>query len=288
VTAFWEDNVILKVVSGSRAHGLSTPESDEDTRGVCVPPREVLLGLQEFEQHENPSGDHVVYSLAKFARLALQGNPNIIETLFTDERHLLVCTQHGQRLRDARDIFLSRRVGERFSGYAVDQLRRLERHYRWLTGPPPSKPEPESFGAVLIAGRHKFPSADAERNYRAAWKHWNHYETWRKSRNPKRGALEEAHGYDTKHAMHLCRLLKMGQEILAEGVVRVWRPDAEWLMGVRRGSMTYAELKVWAADQETRLNELVAGSPLPEEPDHAAAERLVMEIHEGFLFGRKI
>ncbi len=85
---FWKRNLILQVISGSRAYGLARAGSDEDTRGVCIPPKEYLLGLQTFEQHENETQDHVVFALAKFVRLALQANPNIIETLYT----------HGKRL----------------------------------------------------------------------------------------------------------------------------------------------------------------------------------------------
>ena len=76
---FWKRNLILHVVSGSRACGLARAGSDEDTRGVCIPPKEFLLGLQTFEQHENETQDHVVFALANFVRLALQANPNIIE-----------------------------------------------------------------------------------------------------------------------------------------------------------------------------------------------------------------
>ncbi len=40
---FWETHLIYRVVAGSRAYGLDTPESDTDTRGVCIPPAEMLL-----------------------------------------------------------------------------------------------------------------------------------------------------------------------------------------------------------------------------------------------------
>ncbi|AEZ66297.1 hypothetical protein phiTE_131 [Pectobacterium phage phiTE] len=38
-----------------------------------------------------------------------------------------------------------------------------------------------------------------------------------KNRNAARHELEEKFGYDTKHAMHLVRLLRMSQEILETG-----------------------------------------------------------------------
>jgi hypothetical protein len=68
---------------------------------------------------------------------------------------------------------------------------------------------------------------NAEKRYRAALKHWDSYQTWQARRNPARAALERSHGYDTKHAMHLIRLMRMGLEALQTGELRVRRDDAE-------------------------------------------------------------
>ena len=246
---FWEDNLILRVVCGSQAHGLATAESDTDTRGVCVPPKRFLLGLDTFEQHESPGCDHVTYSLRKFVRLALDGNPNIIETLHTDRRHVLVATEQGERLICARDLFLSRRAGERFMGYAQGQLDRMNRHRRWVVDPPQAEPQPEEFGGVPKGGRIRWPSAERQKEYRAAHRQWPHSREGRTQRNPQRAALEARYGYDTKHASHVCRLLEVGKELLTEGVGRVHRPDATWLRGVREGALSYEDLIAWVEER---------------------------------------
>lgn len=281
---FWRANLILEVRCGSRAYGLDTPQSDEDTRGVCIPPKRYLLGLERFEQHVSPSGDHVVYALEKFVRLALDANPNIVETLFTEPPDLLRCTPAGQRLRDVRERTLSRRVGERFMGYALDQLQRMQRHHRWLRDPPAREPVVEDFGARSEAGKLRWPSAQQQKEYKAAHKKWLHYQRWRRERNPARAALEAAHGYDTKHAMHLCRLLTMGEEILTGQGVIVRRPDAAWLRSIREGALSYEELLTWAGERTARLAELRATSPLPEEPDREGLEALLIELQEEHLF----
>ncbi len=283
VADFWETNLILRVRAGSRAHGLETPESDEDSRGVCIPDRRHLFGLSQFEQWESPGGDHVVYALAKFARLALAGNPNILETLWTPEDCTLHCDELGERLRSQRALFLSRRAGERFLGYAEEQETRLERHRRWIAEPPSGAPDPTSFGATLIEGRARFPHVDAQRAFDAALKHWNHYRTWRAERNPARAELEKRFGYDTKHALHLLRLLAIGIELLEQHVLLVQRPDAEWLRGVRAGKLNYAELQAAVAERKQRLRQAIERSTLPPEPDADAAEALVIEITERFL-----
>lgn len=273
----------MQVRSGSRAHGLETAESDEDTRGICVPIPEVLFGLTPFEQWESEGGDHVIYSLQKFARLALEGNPNIIETLFTDPSDHLYAHPLAQPLLAARHLFLSKQVGLRFGRYAIHQLKKIERHYRWLTQPAPTKPLPSAFGAVEQAGTPRFPDTAAERAYRAAFKHYRAYSEWRKNRNPKRALLEEQFGYDTKHAMHLCRLLNMGCEILSEGRVLVRRPDAEWLREVRSGRLGYGELLQWVNQRESDLIQAERLSPLPLQPDFSAAESLVVDITVNYL-----
>lgn len=279
-----EGRLILRVLSGSRAHGLARAESDTDTRGVCIPAPRFFVGLSKFEQYESEGGDHVVYALSKFAKLALQGNPNIIETLYTEvDSVLTVDPTFGQPLVEARDAFLSQRVGESFMRYGLAQLKRLSRHHRWIREQPPIAPEPEEFGAVQKDGRYQFPSADAERGYRAAMKHHEGYRDWQENRNPERRKLEEAYGYDTKHAVHLCRLLKMGGEILDEGRVLVRRPDADWLRAIREGGLSYPELMQWAESRVSALPELMARSELPTEPDQARIESLVVDLHRRFL-----
>lgn len=274
----WEDQLILKVRAGSHAYGLAGPHSDEDSRGVCLPPKAALTGLQTFEQHEDAKSDNVVYGLPKFIRLALEGNPNLIETLFTDD--VLFIDSYGQRLVENREIFLSRRVAERFGHYAISQLKRLENHHRWWAHPP-QQPVPPALNAQ---GKAEFPNQKARLSYEQATKEWNHYQRWLRERNSARAELERQFGYDTKHAMHLCRLLKMGEEILSTGQVLVRRPDAEWLKGVRQGSFGYEELVEWARAREEGLRQMRESSPLPEEPDTVKAEQLLMEIQEAYFW----
>lgn len=275
--------LLLKVRTGSQAHGLATEDSDEDSRGVCIPTKECLLGLSDFEQWQCEGGDHVIYSLRKFAKMALESNPNIIETFYTEPEDQLFVHPLAAPLLEYRDRFLSRRAGIKFGRYAIHQLNKIERHHRWLTAEPPVKPEPTMFGAVNAENGPKFPSLEARRAFQAAVKHHRGYQTWRKNRNPKRAVLEEKHGYDTKHAMHLCRLLKMGVEILSKGEVLVRRPDADWLKGVRNGALSYHELLDWVRQAEQELSRAEANSPLPEEPDRKWAEGLVVEITEAYL-----
>lgn len=118
----------------------------------------------------------------------------------------------------------------------------------------------------------------AERRYAGAMRNWAAYQTWKAERNPARAELEAKYGYDTKHAMHLVRLLNMATEILGSGKVIVKRPDAALLLDVRNGRWSYDELLAYAEKTEKHLAVLAKDSPLPKEPDRAALDRLLVEV----------
>jgi uncharacterized protein len=283
VSEFWEDGLILKALAGSRSQGLAREGSDIDTRGVCIPPERYLIGLGEFEQYESEGNDHVIYALAKFVRLALKGNPNLLEVLYTHPDDLIFVNGAGRQLLDERQCFLSKQVGLRFLGYAQHQQQRMDRHRRWLVDPPEAAPQPPDFGAAMVGGRAKFSDADQRKAFDAAVKHWNHYCTWRENRNPARVELEDAHGYDTKHGMHLVRLLRMGIEVSNEHTLHVRRPDAEELLAIRDGSLGYDELQGMVQRSIIELRSAVDASTLPAEPDADAAEALLIRLHSEAL-----
>lgn len=79
-----------------------------------------------------------------------------------------------------------------------------------------------------------------------------------------------------KHAMHIVRLLRMGEEVLRDGVINVKRADAQELLAIRNGEWTYEELLAWAEEQDTKLDELVKTSPLPPKPDFAKATEILI------------
>lgn len=124
---------------------------------------------------------------------------------------------------------------------------------------------------------------DRERRYTTAQRQWESFTTWQKSRNPARAALEAKHGYDSKHGMHLVRLMRMCGEILATGQVVVRRPDADELLAIRHGAWSYEKLMEWARRQDAELEGLYKTSPLPHGPDRAAIDALCVRIVETVL-----
>lgn len=102
------------------------------------------------------------------------------------------------------------------------------------------------------------------------------YWRWKRERNESRSELEELHGYDTKHAMHLVRLLRMGEEVLRDGVVNVKRDDAKELLAIRGGEWGYDFLLEWAEHQDNELSKLFKTSDLPLRPDYRLAGEVLL------------
>ncbi len=158
-----QDNLVYLTIAGSRSYGMANELSDLDIKGIVIPPPEVEYHLyHKFEQAENnpeinnlaehlrnplnPKIESTVYSMRKFFGLAAEVNPNIIELLYTDESDHIVMTPAMQTLMDNRDLFLSNKARYTFSGYAAAQLKKIERHRKWIIAGELNPPIREEFG----------------------------------------------------------------------------------------------------------------------------------------------
>jgi predicted nucleotidyltransferase len=299
-------SILMLTKAGSHAYGMATPTSDLDIRGICIPPKEYFLGFAKvFEQVEiKGDPDVVIYDIRKFFKLAADCNPNIIEYLFVDPEDWVVKPAiEWHRILDHRHAFLSKKVKHSFSGYALSQLKRIQTHRRWLLNPPTHKPTREEYnlsvehralnreqmGAYdsLIADGHEFTDnvmdlLRRERLYQTALTEWTQHENWKESRNEARATLEAKFGYDTKHASHLVRLLRMAEEILSTGSLTVRRSDAKELQAIRAGAWSYDKLIAWSEDQNGKNHMLLDRTKLPNNVDYDFLNKLCMEVVESF------
>lgn len=120
--------VVYRVLLGSRAFGLNTESSDEDRRGVYLPPADWHWGLvKPPEQAEvfQPGVEETIWEVEKFVRLALQANPNILETLWSPV--VLFADETGEELRSIRTAFLSKHLYQTYSGYVLSQFRLMQK-----------------------------------------------------------------------------------------------------------------------------------------------------------------
>jgi hypothetical protein len=115
---------LLTCISGSKAYGLDTPQSDTDIKGVFYLPLESFYGLEYTPQVSNETNDEVHYELARFIDLLGKNNPNILELLATP----VDCVLYKHHIIDTikPGIFLSKLCCQTFAGYAIAQIKKAK------------------------------------------------------------------------------------------------------------------------------------------------------------------
>jgi predicted nucleotidyltransferase len=137
-------NTVLLMQMGSVAYGCSTDLSDIDIYGICLPPLTEIFphlageiegfGTQkqkfaQFQEHHVKDGeleyDFSIYNIVKFFQIAMNGNPNITDSLFVPRRCIVFSTDIGEMIRENRKLFLSKVVHYRYRGYAMKQMHKI-------------------------------------------------------------------------------------------------------------------------------------------------------------------
>jgi uncharacterized protein len=135
-----QDNTVLRATTGSQMYGISISDSsDSDELAVCVESIGAFAGFTEFEQfvfrtaaartgqHDAPSEagdlDLTIYGLKKFLRLALGGNPSVMDLLFVPAP--LILHPIGEQIQALAPWIVSRQAGRRYLGYMESQRQRM-------------------------------------------------------------------------------------------------------------------------------------------------------------------
>ena len=218
---------ILRGTIGSTLHGLAVP-------GLDLP----------FEQHiyrsaggSNPSRpgdvDLVVYGMRKFLRLALSGNPTVLNLFFVPAEHLMICTSEGRELQSMAPGIVSAEAGTRYLGYALQQRERM----------------------LGIRGQKRSGKIRQE--------------------------LIDAHGFDTKYAMHMVRLGLQGIELLSTGRITfpMSEPERSTVYAIRNGNVSQDDALRLAQENEARLQALIDTPRIPVQPDRAAVQTWLFDTY---------
>jgi len=143
-------NVQYETIMGSVAYGVSSDTSDVDVYGWAIPPKDDLfphlrgevLGFgtpkprfEQYQEHHVQDQDALagrrrtydltIYGIVKFFNLAMENNPNLIDSLFTPVNCVLHSTRVGNLVRENRRLFLHKGAWPKFKGYAYTQLHKL-------------------------------------------------------------------------------------------------------------------------------------------------------------------
>lgn len=120
--------------------------------------------------------------------------------------------------------------------------------------------------------------------FRTHCKAHREYWEWVGQRNEERFSNNAQHGrgYDSKNLLHTIRLLDMAGEIAREGVLRVRRPNRDFLLSVRAGDFAYEDLVGRAEQQLAGVMADFEASGLQDQPDRVRVNRLLVEIRGAF------
>jgi len=278
----------------------------EQTEGTQV--AKTAMGYMDTELRligEQNGCEGTVYNLRKYMSLAAKCNPTIWQTIFCRDEDVLYTTPEGEALRENAQLFVTQQARHAYVGYAIAQLKRIKSHKKWLDNPP-TKPDrfamglpehrkllnKEQLSAFNTMNAEKLQELglsdyliDAirqEKNYARLMETWKQFETWRKNRNPARAALEAKAHFDSKHGMHLARLLLVGLDIIKSGEVVVWRDDRDFLLNIRDGGWNYEKLIEWAERMIDDIEAEVDRCTLPKKPNFKAINKLYGAIVKSF------
>lgn len=246
---------LVHAYRGSFSHGTFVPTTDPDSvddidsMAIAVPDEEYFLGLNEWAKNgttefmkldpkTGQTWDTVTYEVRKAIRLLANGNPNVMSLLWVNENHYLHISEAGKLLLENRDLFSSKQLYKSFIGYAHGQVHRMTNF----------KKSGDTKGS-----RNKHMSA-------------------------KRQELVDRFHYDTKHASHSVRLLRMGIEFLTDGKLYVHRSDAKELLEIKRGEWSLEQVTAETDRLFILAQEAYVRSTLPAEVDRNAINDLCIEI----------
>jgi len=92
-----------------------------------------------------------------------------------------------------------------------------------------------------------------------------------------------------KHAMHLVRLLLEGVTILRDGYVPVRVSEhRDILLSIRDGQMKWDDVNQWRLALHREFEDAFRGTKLPDDPDYAAANALLIKARRSTVGGETV
>jgi hypothetical protein len=310
--------ILFKIVTGSHLYGVSTPQSDQDFNGVFIPHVSNMLGLQNIEElnlsssgakedrrNTNEDTDEKYYTLAKWLKMCANNNPTALEYLFVPNECILQDSNEYKFLRTHKDKFLSKRVFNCFSGYALGEKRRLlhkatrfkqlEKVLKYL----------ESLGEALLTDpkkniddrwdtlediceyykgsknniKHFHPGVPLRTVYELLKKEYEEF-GWRLHTD----SFEKV-GYDVKAGYHLIRLLAEGAELLDTATVKLPLEGQikKDIMSIRNCEVPLEKLMEMYDVYDARIIEAKHNTKLPSKPDMKWIENFQISTYKDYI-----
>lgn len=243
VLAATQPYTIIRGVVGSTIHGLHIGDQDDrDEMGVAIEPPEFVIGLAraKFERDGKyqQGFEHIVERTQPEG--SRSGAGDLDRTTYSLRKWMrLACAGNPTTL-----VLLF--VPEGYCDVLTEHGHQLQENTSWIV----SKLAGPRFMGYLHSQKLRLIGERGQKRV-------------------KRPELEEAHGYDTKYAMHVLRLAIQGIELMTTGTLTLpMAGEARTLLkAVREGKMEQEDVLKLIDEYEERLGHAVASSKLPDEPN---------------------
>lgn len=253
---FLETAVQYEVIMGSTAYGVSDSNSDIDIYGFCIPDRSVVFPhttgiIQGFgskgERFDQYQQHHVKQDKKEYDL-----------TIYSIIKYFQLVMENNPNMIDSlfvprRCIIYSTQVGEMVREARKEFLHKGAWH---------------KFKGYAYSQLHKAENSIPEIG-------------------TKRREDYDKHGYSTKFAYHVVRLLSEVEMILTEHDLDLTR-NREHLKAIRRGEYTKQEIREYFNKKEKSLEEAYLNSKLPYKANEGNIKRLLLnclEHHYGSIEG---
>lgn len=236
---------VLRTLVGSQVHGLNIEgQDDRDEMGIVIPPPAYVTGLARWESHVQRTAD----------TRARSGPDDIDRVWYSLQKFAHLAAQGNP------SVVLMLYVPD-------DAVLRIE-----------------NAGRALRSTDQRSLFMSKRLGYRTLGYARSQYQRLigeRGQMDVKRPELVEAHGYDTKYAMHVLRLCEQGIGAMIDGVIDVpVRPIArERIMEIRRGDVPFEHAQVMIDGAMKDLEACIEGSSLPDKPNFDAINWLLHDLH---------
>tara|TARA_Y100000310_G_scaffold345274_1_gene463323 strand:+ start:5167 stop:6144 length:978 start_codon:yes stop_codon:yes gene_type:complete len=282
-----QKNKILEINTGSTLYGTRTPESDNDRVGIFIANWDYYVGLKTVrivdssKQIKDKSGrntkdseDCSYYELREYIKLAKQGNPNILETLFVNDENIIYISPIGEKLLREKHLFISQSIKQRYLGYAYsqrhkmvmrsDKVNELQAAYEYLEdirdetkfmSQLESKIENKSLPFIRWK-EGMFHIGDIQIQHGVTINRAIQLIKRRLDKVGNRKDLILKYGWDLKFGSNLIRLLKECKEILVTGKIRFPLEYADDILEIKKGEWSIKQVLDYATLLEEQIEAL--------------------------------
>jgi len=292
---------------GSHLYGTQNENSDQDFCGVFIADLDHYFGLKQKDElnesitskDENDKNtkyavDKKFYEIRKFFKLAMDNNPAIIEHLFVPPDKFNFIHPEMVDIINNRYHFLHKGLYHRFLGYAYSQKRKmvvkLDKYsdYEYvrniLKSIPPNKVvynlEQELKDYILINKNKEklIEVGDIKIPMGVTCKKAIDILDKRFKSLSNRTELIKKHGFDTKFASHLIRLVMEGIELLKTGNLKFPLQYNYYIRQIKDGYYSLDDILCKFDELEKEINYWMENSILPTHPNREMVNKLLIDI----------